>query len=331
MRVAVSMRWSIMICPNPVRATERPPISPSRPTMTRCLPLLLLLAAACQTPPGPVGAEPRPESIAQEGADAAPKDASIAKLRKRATAADKAYAKARRAARLKTAERELAELTAADKVRESEEGVRAARVALEMARSDRVRFDAMERPVMIGEARLSVGQAEERLRVAETDLLGILEIFEEESEARAKDEIIRRNEIAVATAKARVGQAQLKQAMVVEGELPARMAKLSEAVRGSEAKVAAAEAKAEHVKRRATLDVGVAKNEESEARSAASKAEKERAQARKRLKAAKEKAGSGELIEDPLAASRETHEAIKQLGSEAQTEGPAVAPASDDQ
>jgi hypothetical protein len=269
--------------------------------MIRTTPLLVLLAAACQTAPsqGTQGAAVTVGGAEQAGSSnaqvkVAPREASPSALRKRSAEADTKFAEARRALRVKAAERELAELAAAATARDSDEAVRAARVALEMARADRVRFDAMERPVKIGEVALSVGQAEERLRVAETDLLGILEIFEEESEARAKDEIIRRNEIAVQTAKARVEQAQIKQAMVVEGELPARMAKLSEAVRACEAKLAAAEAKAEQAKRRATLDVGVAKNEEAEARKALSKAEKERAKIRKRLKAAKAEADGAE-------------------------------------
>ncbi len=288
--------------------------------MIRTTPLLVLLAAACQTAPpqgtlGGDGAVGGAEQVGAPGDEAkgVPKKAKLSALRKRSAEADTQFAEARRALRLKAAERELAELAAAATARDSEESVRAARVALEMARADRVRFDTMERPVKIGEAELSVGQAEERLRVAETDLLGILEIFEEESEARAKDEIIRRNEIAVQTAKARVEQAQIKRAMVVEGELPARMAKLSEAVRAAGAKLAAAEAKAEQSRRRAALDVGVAKNEEAEARKASAKAEKERAQRRQRLKAAKEAAVEGAAEEK----TGDPSEAIENLAGDA--------------
>ena len=241
-------------------------------------PPLLLALTACQS----AGSSGTVQAV---DAVEAPKRVSLDKLRKRVSAAEKAHGEASREHRMKVSERELAELEAAADAASAAEAVRSARVELEAAQAARRRFDSLERKVEIGDTELAVARAREGLRTAETDLLGILEIFEEESEARAKDEIIRRNEVAVATAKARVEQAELRQAMVVEAELPARMARLSEAVRAAEAKLAAAEARAARVALRGELDVAKAKVDEREARDAARKTEKERAEARKRFKA----------------------------------------------
>ena len=252
------------------------------------LPCLLLALTACQTSGG---AE---ESTLVVDALVGPKRVSMEKLRKRVSAADEAHAMATLEFRMKVSERELAEMEAAANSADAAEAIRSARVALGTAKAARRRFDDMERAVEIGETELSVARAQEGLRKAETDLLGILEIFEEESEARAKDEIIRRNEVAVATAKARVEQAELQQVMVVESELPARMEKLSEAVRAAEAKVASAEAKAARVALRGELDVSKAKAAEREAKEAARKTEKERAQARARMRKAEAKAAGAD-------------------------------------
>ena len=247
------------------------------------LPCLLLALTACQTSGG---AE---ESTLAVDAPAGPKSVSMEKLRKRVSAADEAHAMATLEFRMKVSERELAEMEAAANSADAAEAVRSARVALGTAKAARRRFDEVQRAVEIGDTELSVARAQEGLRKAETDLLGILEIFEEESEARAKDEIIRRNEVAVATAKARLEQAELQQVMVVGNELPARMEKLSEAVRAAEAEVASAEAKAARVALRGEIEVGKAKAAEREARVAARKTEKERAQARERMKAERDR------------------------------------------
>ncbi len=247
------------------------------------LPCLLLALTACQTTDGAA------ESTLEVEEVAAPKKVSMEKLRKRVSAAEEAHAMASLEFRMKVSERELAEMEAAANAADAAEAIRSARAALGSAKAARRRFDDMERKVAIGETELSLGRAREGLRKAETDLLGILEIFEEESEARAKDEIIRRNEVAVATAKARLEQAELQQVVVVESELPARMEKLSEAVRAAEAKLASAEAKAARVALRGELDVSKAKAAEREAKEAARKTEKERTQARERMKAERDR------------------------------------------
>jgi len=262
-------------------------------------PALLLALTACQTSGG---AE---ESTLAVNAEAAPKRVPMEKLRKRVADADEAHAMASLEFRMKVSERELAEMEAAANSADAAEAIRSARVALGAAKAARRRFDDMERAVKIGETELSVARAQEGLRKAETDLLGILEIFEEESEARAKDEIIRRNEVAVATAKARLEQAELQQVMVVESELPARMEKLSEAVRVAEAKVASAEAKAARVALRGELEVGKAKAAEREAKEAARKTEKGRAQARERMKAERDRRAARKAEAEAEAAASE--------------------------
>lgn len=246
-------------------------------------PCLLIALTSCQTTGGAMESPPAVEAVA------APKRGSVEKLRKRVAVADEAYATASLEFRMKVSERELAEMEAAASAADAAEAIRSARVSLGMAKGMRRRFDGMERKVEVGESELNVARAQEALRKAETDLLGILEIFEEESEARAKDEIIRRNEVAVATAKVRLEQAELQQRVVVESELPARMEKLSEAVRAAEAKVTAAEAKAARVALRGELDVAKAKAAEREAKEGARKAEKERDQARERMKAERDR------------------------------------------
>lgn len=260
---------------------------------------LLLALTACQTSGG---AE---DSTLAVDAVAAPKNVSMEKLRKRVSEADEAHAMASLEFRMKVSERELAEMEAAANSADAAEAIRSARVALGAAKAARRRFDEVERAVEVGETELNVARAQEGLRKAETDLLGILEIFEEESEARAKDEIIRRNEVAVATAKARLEQAELQQVMVVESELPARMEKLSEAVRAAEAKVASAEAKAARVALRGEIEVGKAKAAEREAKEAARKTEKERAQARERMKAERDRRAARKAEAEADAAASE--------------------------
>lgn len=62
------------------------------------------------------------------------------------------------------------------------------------------RFNALGTPIQRAESQLEVDRAERRLVEARQDLAGILDIYEEEVEARSKDEVIQRHESRVAFA-----------------------------------------------------------------------------------------------------------------------------------
>lgn len=94
--------------------------------------------------------------------------------------------------------------------RKSEQAVEKAERAVEVAEAAMDRFVEHTRKRTMIEAELSVASAENRLVSARQDLEGILAIYEEEPEASAKDEIIRRHEVGVAMAEASVELASMR-------------------------------------------------------------------------------------------------------------------------
>lgn len=72
------------------------------------------------------------------------------------------------------------------------------------------------------EVRIRLDRAESRLTSARADLDGILEIYRDEQEARAKDEIIRRHREGVAFSEREVAQARAQARLVEEFKVPAK-------------------------------------------------------------------------------------------------------------
>lgn len=110
--------------------------------------------------------------------------------------------KARRDAEFSELELAIAERKSDAARRKSEQAVAKAERALETAEAAMDRFVEHTRKRAMIEAELSVASAENRLVSARQDLEGILAIYEEEPEASAKEEIIRRHEVGVAMAEA---------------------------------------------------------------------------------------------------------------------------------
>lgn len=197
---------------------------------------------------------------------------------------------ARRKLRYAEAELEIAELGAQIARAESEESVRKARVALDAARQEMEVFDSVERPLAITKGKLRVKDSEHRLRSAETDLIGLEEIFAEEVEASAKPEILRRGRRDVERAKEQLEITKAEVALETDTKLEGRMRQLASSVRSAEASLETAERKAEQTRLRSDLDVEKATDGLDEQRRTSKKADgKVKAQQRK-INAAKEAA-----------------------------------------
>lgn len=254
MRVAVSMRGSIM------GVLTRPLLAPRVPTMrfstlfssSSIAPLVLLVG--CQGPGAGAAEGPLPTDEAAVGATASGESAdddsdAASKLED----LEEALAKAERDRRYAMSELEIARLAAVAAEMDVEESLMSARAKVEEVQAAYERFETVERPLEIDESKMSGAQAEERLIAAETDLVGILEIFDDETEARSKDEIIRRKTRAVEMAKDRVAIAKAKHDALVQHTLPARMREKGEALRKAQAALAKAEASAKEKRRRTEL------------------------------------------------------------------------------
>ena len=154
------------------------------------------------------------------------------------------------------------------------ETLRKARAELELAEEALVRFNEVERPIDLQEAKLELDDAQNRLERAETDLAGLEDIFEEEAEAMAKPEILRRGRYSVARARESLALQQAKHGLAVDRELPAKAKKLAGDVRAAEAGLRAAELKAAERRRKLSLDLEKAIDEADAKNRAAEKAKK---------------------------------------------------------
>ncbi|HRV81760.1 MAG: hypothetical protein H6830_09955 [Planctomycetes bacterium] len=103
---------------------------------------------------------------------------------------------------------------------ESERAVLEADRELTEARDALARYREVEGPLLKAKAQLEVEGAANRLEAARQDLEGILEIYEGEEEARAKQEIIRRNRKSVEIAQKVLENERTEARMVVEFEFP---------------------------------------------------------------------------------------------------------------
>lgn len=185
------------------------------------------------------------------------KKPTLGELKKQLEASSEAMTKALRELRYADAELEIAELGARAGRAEVTESLRAARVGLEAALEEQARFDEVGRPIALQEAKLALDDAQDRRIKAETDLVGMEEIFEGEVDASAKDEILRRSRRARDRAGEAFALAQAKHAQTADRELPAKMKNLSSEVRAAEAALLAAEANA--AKRTRSIDLDVEK------------------------------------------------------------------------
>jgi len=133
----------------------------------------------------PVGQDPEPTS---KGAKDPAKTARQLEL-----ALERSQRKAGQAA----LELVLAELKAEDEVARADLAHTDKEQARDASLRDRAAYEEFEAPALIAEAELGADRARSRLVSEQQDLLGILRIYAEEEEARSKDEIIRRHEVAV--------------------------------------------------------------------------------------------------------------------------------------
>ena len=260
---------------------------------TTTLPLFsILLLAACQAPGGgPVADSHSASQVVtadaakvSPGGEAKTKTAAptLKELQAALAKAQEERSEAQRQEGYAAAELELARLVNQGSELGVVESLRAARAKLQETQSAMERFDGAERPLQIREAALKVGEAKERLIVGEENLLGILALYAEETEARSMEEIIRRHRAQVETAKERVEIATQKRVVLVKHTLPAKMREKAEAVRSAEAGLAKAEATAEQTRRKNQLTVEKAVDALAGAKRDVKKASKAAAAARRK-------------------------------------------------
>lgn len=204
-----------------------------------------------------------------------PKESPVENLAKQVKTAKEATVKAERERRYAEAELEIAEMGAAGTEIEVVESLRSARVDFEAAKEALEVFDSIERPLGIQKAEMSVSDAEERLLTAQTDMVGLEDIFAEETEASAKPEILRRQRRKVERAQRALDLAKKEELLKTETELPAQLRDLSGKVRAKEAALASATNGAAKERRSADLSVekatDTAVDKKREARKAAAK------------------------------------------------------------
>ena len=185
----------------------------------RTIPTLLVLLAAttaCQTDLRKRSDAPGSEVAAERGGEAS--DRKQEELENRQEELDKA----RRELGLWAAEARLAEQKTEDEVAKAELAVAKAEREREEAEAALERFRELEGPLATSQAELAVERAENRLVSEKQDLEGIRSIYDEETEAPARDEIVRRHEMSVHFAERALGLAKLQQANEVDHELPAK-------------------------------------------------------------------------------------------------------------
>ncbi len=198
----------------------------------RLLALLLAATTSCVTPP-------------RAGDDAAPTETSApeaaAETGEKAKKAELPGALALEVAGL---ERELEEshlaLEIAELVAEKDQAKAAREVqsterAVGVARDKWAHYRDVESQLALSKSQLAVDRAVSRLESQRQDLQGILEIYEGEEEARAKDEIIRRNRKGVEFAEKGLEQARLQARLVAEFEVPEKLESLQWGLRDAEA------------------------------------------------------------------------------------------------
>ena len=215
--------------------------------------LALLSFSAPAVTPGPAPGQDGAAAEAQE----LNKKPTAAELREEIAEAKEAKVLAAREVGYAETELQIAQLGAKAGEIEVAESLRAARAGLEKARAAQARFEEVERPLQLKEASMKIDDARDSVVKAETDLVGLEQIFEEEAEALAKPEILRRGRRSVERARMRLEIETARHALKVEREFPSKLKELTGEVRAAEAALAAKEAAA--AERRLKLELGVTK------------------------------------------------------------------------
>ncbi|MFT4647957.1 MAG: hypothetical protein ACI9X4_001172 [Glaciecola sp.] len=136
---------------------------------------------------------------------------------------------------------ELAEMQIEqDRAKIQRKGLEAER-DVNVARDKWAHFRDVESTLMLSKTQLDVDRAISRLESKRQDLIGILEIYEGEVEASAKDEIIRRNRKGVEFAQQVLEQERLKARLVAEFEVPQKLESLQWDLSAAEAEKQQAE------------------------------------------------------------------------------------------
>lgn len=165
------------------------------------------------------------------------------------------------------------------------ESLRAKRAALQAARDELSTFGRRKAPLELREARVDLERARDRVLKAETDLANMREIMGEEAEAKNKEEIIRRYETSLKFAQEGLIIQTDERALLVDAEHPAKLAKLSGAVRAAEAALQAEEIHASRKRGAAGLEVRKAKHNFDKAKRKLKKVSRKEKQLKKEAKA----------------------------------------------
>ncbi|MCP3916983.1 MAG: hypothetical protein GY711_15650 [bacterium] len=220
--------------------------------------LVPLVSFACQSGPGTrtlaavASADPLPALVAVE--DEPPLAERIAAKAREVEAArrERGYAKT---------EIELAEMKRETELAAGESAVQGAERELAKAERALVAFELSAEASRL-EVELALERAANSLEVAETDLAGILDIYAEEKEARAREEIIRRHRASVAFAKRRVEIAEIQKRKKLDHDLPIERDGLRWA--SDKAQIALAKAKAELKHTQLASDLEVTRKTDAE-------------------------------------------------------------------
>ncbi|MEL6712581.1 MAG: hypothetical protein AAFU73_02665 [Planctomycetota bacterium] len=192
------------------------------------VPAVLLAAAACVSPVTvPVDRSVAIEAAPSGARGSAQKESSEGpstpeEFEEAIEEAQHARVKAHREAVYAEKELELLELERAAAEAEAAADELKAREELAAAEAALAAFLEIERGVDLDDAQNTVADAADRVIVAKTDLAGLQDIFAEETEARSKDEILRRAERSLARAEMRHSIAERRLALETEAKLPRR-------------------------------------------------------------------------------------------------------------
>ena len=220
----------------------------------------------------------------------------------------RALAKAEREIERLELEVTLAEMQAVEERAAAEAEVASGERALAIAEAELDRYLRARLPLQQAEAEMAIERAAQDLRAAQADLEGIRRIYEEEPEARSKEEIIHRHEVAVVFAKWRREVAEMKLEHLTAFDMPLERQRLDSGIAKARAALAKARAGAERkhlagllaiARKGDALEDGRHKLEDlqKELRKLEQQAEKRRKL--KQQKAGKEKAGKQESEKAP--------------------------------